>query len=76
MDSERRECFDSEKPSAVREAILKMAKTASFLEDVQRLMDNLRKFRGQNDRPIASLGVGRSFQLIYFARQKKNKKNK
>jgi hypothetical protein len=43
MDSEWRECVDSEKPSAVREAIIKSAKAVSLLKDVQRLIKQIFK---------------------------------
>ena len=49
MDQEWRKCFDNEKPSAVREAIIESTKISPLLEDTQRLMDNLHKFERQND---------------------------
>ncbi|KAH0558650.1 hypothetical protein GP486_004697 [Trichoglossum hirsutum] len=71
MDPEWRKCFDSERPSAVREAIIESAKISPLLKDTQRLMDNLRKFGGQNDtNPLLVLVLDEASSLFTSPYQK------
>src|SRR4051812_10472734 len=64
-DPEWRLCFDSEEPSAVREAIVGSTKTASLVKDAMQLMDNLRKFGGQNDTdPLLVLVLDEAASLL------------
>ena len=71
MDSEWRKCLKNERPSAVHQAVIECEKSASLLEDTQRLMDNLRKFGGQNDTdPLLVLVLDEASSLFTLPRER------